>query len=182
MLAELLIREKDKIIEGWVQLIVETYPSHSSRFLLKQTDRFSNPIGYIVTTETAALFNSFLNDDIENTGVAALDGLMQVRTVQNFTAAEAVGFVFSFKRAIREVIEENSQDDISPQEILSLENRIDQLALKAFDSYMNCRDRINEIRIKDIKRQARLFTDANNFKNVIPHQEEHETNDSTSCE
>jgi len=182
MLTESLIREKNKIIDRWVQLIVETYPSHSTRFLLKNTDRFSNPIGYTITTETEALFNSFLNDDIEKTGVVALDNLIRVRTGQNFTAAEAVGFVFSLKQAIREVIEENSQDDISLNETLSLETRIDQLALKAFDSYMNCRDRINDIRIKDIKRQARLFTDANNFKNVTPHQEEHKTNDSTSCE
>lgn len=182
MLPELFVREKERIIECWVQLIVETYPSQSSRFLLHQTDRFQNPVGYTITTETEALFNSFINDDIENSGVIALDNLIRVRTVQNFTAAEAVGFVFSLKQAIREVIEEDSQGDISLNEILTLETRIDQLALKAFDSYMNCRDRINEIRIKDIKRQAYLFTDANNFKNVIPRQEEHEKNDSTSCE
>jgi len=182
MLTELLVTEKDKIIERWVKLIVETYPSQGSSFLLQQTDRFQNPVGYTITTETEAMFNSFLKDDIENTGVIALDNLIRIRTVQDFTAAEAVGFVFSLKQAIREVIEENSQNDFSFKEILSLENRIDHLALKAFDSYMNCRDRINDIRVKDIKRQARLFTDANNFKKVIPRQEEHETNDSTSCE
>ena len=182
MLPELIVREKDKIIERWVQLIVETYPSYSSRFLLQQTDRFQNPVGYTITTETEALFHSFLNDDIDNTGVIALDNLIRVRTVQNFTAAQAVGFVFSLKQAIREVINKSNQVDISLNEILTLETRIDQLALKAFDSYMNCRDRINEIRIKDIKRQAYLFTDANNFKNVIPRQKEHETNDPTSCE
>lgn len=182
MLTELLIREKNKIIDRWVQLIVETYPSHSSQFLLKQTDRFSNPVGYTITTETEALFNSFLNDDIENSGVIALDNLMRVRTVQNFTAAEAVGFIFSLKQTIREVIEENGREDIPFKMILILESKIDQLALKAFDSYMNCRDKINEIRIKDIKQQAHLFIDANNFKKVTPRQEEHETNDSTSCE
>ena len=52
---------------------------------------------------------------------------------EDFTAAQAVAFVFLLKRILRDP---------------ARDERIDALALRAFDLYMQCREKIWEIKAK----------------------------------
>jgi len=47
----------------------------------------------------------------------------------------------------------NNETEIS-EELLNFEQRIDKIALMAFDIYMECREKIYEIKIKEFKQRA----------------------------
>jgi hypothetical protein len=55
------------------------------------------------------------------------------------------------KKAIREVLESAIQEKPVLEEWLEFQSRIDQLALLAFDIYMECREKICEIRVNEAR-------------------------------
>ncbi|MBU8932618.1 MAG: RsbRD N-terminal domain-containing protein [candidate division Zixibacteria bacterium] len=179
MLSELLANEKTSILEHWVRLIVETYPVQSKRFLVEQSNRFSNPVGHTVSTEAGVLLDCILTDNFSDQVEKSLNNIVRIRTVQEFTASEAVGFVFSLKRAIRETIAGCGWETTKPEELSELDDRIDRLVLLAFDQYMKCRDQMSEIRVNEIKRRFQYMPGSRKLSS--PHQqEEHDTNDPAS--
>jgi hypothetical protein len=84
----------------------------------------------------------------------SLNDIMRLRAVQDFLPSQAVGFVFLLKQIIRSEIDPEVYDEIISQELSELENRIDETALVAFNLYAEAREKIYEIRIKELK--ARL--------------------------
>jgi len=49
VLEHLLSQKRAAILGRWFQLILETYPADTSRFLKKEKDRFVNPVGYTIS-------------------------------------------------------------------------------------------------------------------------------------
>jgi hypothetical protein len=62
--------------------------------------------------------------------------------VQDFRPSDALRFIFDLRDVVAEVT------GAPPQ---ALENRIDELALMAFDQYMACRDQIARLREKELR-------------------------------
>jgi hypothetical protein len=74
--------------------------------------------------------------------------------VQEFTPSKAVGFVFGLKAIIREELAtEILQGDIS-EELAAFERRLDGMALICFDVYSECRQKISDIRVKELRNQS----------------------------
>ena len=48
-LKDLMEGKKSVILERWFDAILETYPTDSSGFLKKQSDRFANPVGHTIS-------------------------------------------------------------------------------------------------------------------------------------
>ena len=157
VLTEFLQTEKDAIVDAWIDLIIAGYPAQSSHFLKEESDRFRNPVGFTIGAEANKLFTALLDNADESQLKASLDSIIKIRTVQDFSAAQAVHFIFLLKDAVRKTLSENGNKEVPFDELLAFESRIDRLALLAFDSYMQCRDRISEIRIQEIKRKSRFL-------------------------
>jgi len=66
-----------------------------------------------------------------------------------------VGFIFLLKRAIGETLKNDIGKESVWMKWLKFQSRIDDLALQAFDIYMDCREKICEIRIKQAKTERR---------------------------
>jgi hypothetical protein len=58
-----------------------------------------------------------------------------------------VGFVFQLKKAIEDTLKSEIYRESVMDEWLKFQSRIDGLALQAFDLYMDCREKICEIRV-----------------------------------
>ncbi len=152
-----LTENRKAILDRWLSQIVKTYPADSSNFLLNNTNRFSNPVGQTFLREIETLFNGLIDEADSEAIVNSLEQIDKIRAVQNFTASQAVAYVFFLKTAIREELDRSPDDENLTRDILSLESKIDGMALMAFDSYMHCREKLFEVRCNDIKRQASLF-------------------------
>jgi hypothetical protein len=84
---------------------------------------------------------------------SALEEIVKIRSIQDFTPAQALSFVFSLKQVIREELK-GELDAARLAELVQFEAQIDQLALFAFDVYVKCRERLYEIRVSEVKRSV----------------------------
>jgi hypothetical protein len=84
----------------------------------------------------------------------ALEALVRLRAVQEFSPSEAVSFVFALKRAVREHLRELGAEGELWSELVTLDEGIDGLASTAFDLYDKCRERVYAIRMDAHRRST----------------------------
>ena len=151
VLEHLLPQKRAAILERWFQLILETYPADTSRFLKQEKDRFINPVGYTISQEIEALYDELLQEMNSDKLAACLDNIIRIRAVQDFPPSQTIAFIFLLKKAIREELASEIAENRVLEELLKFESKIDQLVLLALDIYMKCREKVFEIRVNEAK-------------------------------
>lgn len=158
-LIQLLSREKKVIVGEWIKRVINTYPADATVFLDKQKNQFSNPVGYTLRQETVTLFDELLGEMNIDVVTSSLDNIMKIRSLQNFSPVKAVEIFFFLKSIICDKLSGNLDDKDAWEQLLEFETRIDNLALIAFDVYTRCREKLFEIRFKEMKRRYSLNAD-----------------------
>ena len=154
MLPDLLQKSRATVVKRWLDLILESYPPDAAEFLLGEKDQFLNPVGYTISTEIEAVYQELLGDMDEERLSKSLDDIVKIRAVQEFSPSQAVDFVFLLKRAIHQELGSMAATPQLHHELLELEARIDRMALLAFDLYMQRRERIFDIRTKELRNRS----------------------------
>ncbi len=150
-LEDILAQKKGRILSRWLELIADSHPAGSK--LLENKDQFTNPVGYMLSAETPTLFDQLLADELESEEtLIALKNILQSRAVQDSSPGESLSFIFLLKDAIRNELKGRASENGIADKLVSLEGRIDKLACQAFSVYTSCRERINDIRIMEIRR------------------------------
>jgi len=67
-----------------------------------------------------------------------------------------VGFIFQLKKAIEETLKSQIGGEQNIEAWRACQSRIDALALQAFDLYMDCREKICEIRVNQAKAEKEM--------------------------
>ena len=161
-LRTLLTEKQATIIDRWCREIMNTYPKDTARFLRENKDEFANPVGNTINQGIEQTFTALIQENKDREVHLFLRDLIKVRAVQNFTASQAVSFVFLLKRIIREELGKVAEEGHIAKALLEFETQIDQLALASFDIYSECRDKIADIRTKELKNMTyRLLQQAN---------------------
>lgn len=142
-LKDLLEKRKSAIVKHWFNLVVDTYPSDTSRFLKKQKDHFANPVGTTISYNLEPLFDELVMDMDPDTITNLLDPIIRIRAVQViFSPSQAVAFIFSLKEAVRKILKKELLDNKILNELLLFESRIDELGLMGFEIFVKCREKI----------------------------------------
>jgi len=150
---ELLAAKKRAIVRDWLARTLQTYPEHTSRFLSREKDPFRNPVGHSLKEAFPALVDELIAGPDASTVSRLLDPVMRIRAVQDFTAAQAVAFVFLLKQVVREALKDDIHTRPEREDLAALDARIDEMVLVAFDLFMQCRERIYEIKAGEAKRR-----------------------------
>lgn len=151
-LKDLLSQNRSAIVQKWFDRIVKTYPANSQEFIKGQKDRFANPVGSTILQGIGGLYGELLRElETEKVG-EYLEPLMRIQAVQGFPPSDALSFIPALKEIIREELKREVQEVRVREELSALETRIDQITLLAFDCYMKCREKIFEIRMRELKR------------------------------
>jgi hypothetical protein len=145
MLSELSQAKRAAVAERWLAALLATYGEDTAAFLAGRRDRFANPVGRTFADATAAIVDEFLGGMDATVLCTHLEEIVKIRAVQELTPAEAVSFVFMLKDALREEV------DADLDTVRSLEDRIDQLALFAFDIYVKRREQVYDLRLREIR-------------------------------
>lgn len=145
-LKKILEQKKKAIVKQWFELVVKTYASDAAQFLKKQPDHFANPVGSTFSKSLAILFNQLLAGPDAATVKTHLDSIIRIRAVQDYSPSQAVAFIYVLKNIIRENLRKELKDRRTAEELLQFESRIDSMALAAFDIYMECREKIYELK------------------------------------
>ncbi|MGE5236519.1 MAG: RsbRD N-terminal domain-containing protein [Acidobacteriota bacterium] len=152
---ELLRERRGAVIERWGDAILATYPADGARFFKRERDPFHNPVGSTIVKAIGPVYDWVLGAVGEDELASSLDAIVRIRSVQSFTPGQAVGFVFALKAIITEEVAPGAQE-AEHRELSNLFMRIDQLALRAFDVYAACRQRVADVRINEVK--ARTYS------------------------
>lgn len=172
MLVDLLLENKKAIIKHWTDLTIDTYPPEGGSFMRKQKDPFANPVGAAITNGAEAIFDWVMSGskDYSPDVVRRLDDIVRIRAVQQFSASDALGFIFLLKKCLRESIPEKMMNDQHlVGELLRLESRVDSLALTSFDIYMKCREKLFEMRAIEIRNRTSRILERACMKYGAPH-------------
>jgi hypothetical protein len=163
-LATLLEEKRENILAAWFDRIIGTYPSHTSEFLAKQKDRFRNPVGHAINEGIGPIYDEIVSKMDREVLLGALDGIIRIRSVQDFTPGEAVAFVFQLKDVIRGALYGEIGQSETLAQLAGIESRIDEVALMAFEKYAECRETLHEVRNNEIKSRSIRLLDRLNMK------------------
>ncbi len=150
-LREILRERQPEILKEWLQALLDTYPQDSARFFKNQKNQFANPVGHIFEQGLTKCLEHLLFSEDNEPVKEALDELIRVRAVQDFSPAGALAFVFDLKGIIRAYCLEEIKKEGLEEALWRLDARIDEVALIAFNIYSSCREELAEIRINEVK-------------------------------
>jgi len=149
MLLEELLKEKRPIIlKGWFRSILESYPADGAKKFENVADRFNNPVGSSISQAIEIIYEELMgNMDMERLD-EAMDVIIRIRSVQDFRPSQAIAFPHLLKKIIHdnlygEIVEKKLTDNL-----FEFENRIDRMTMMAFDKYMQCREQIFDLKLK----------------------------------
>ncbi len=150
-LKAILQQKKKAIVKDWIDLVIDTYPGDSSKFMKSKGDRFANPVGSTISQGLDALFDGLLNGDSREKMMDMLDPVVRIRAVQDFAPSQAVFFIIYLKKLIREKLKKETKKDKIADELAELEFKIDELSLLGFDVYMGCKETLFSIKANQEK-------------------------------
>ncbi|MBW2466013.1 MAG: RsbRD N-terminal domain-containing protein [Deltaproteobacteria bacterium] len=153
----LLTPKKKAIVQKWIDQVLDSYAS--PEFFKKQKDRFANPIGFTISEGLQNLFSILIEERELGEAAKPLEDLIKLRAVQDFSPSQAVIFVYLLKNIIREELDRDLKSDEVMKTLAVLDSRIDKIALMAFDSYMDCRERLHQIRVNEVLSGRSALTD-----------------------
>ncbi|MBF0210687.1 MAG: RsbRD N-terminal domain-containing protein [Desulfamplus sp.] len=168
-----LTLNRDAILNRWFEVAVNSYPEDTARIFKKSKNQFDNPVGSatrqsledtlnyitdILSSSSANLSNSSdyknyvtHNSTIDQNKIEnALDPVIRIRAVQNFSASQALAFVFELKTIVKSLFD--GQKD-SFDAIEHIDCIVDLVALAAFNRFMKCRENIFLLKATEAKRR-----------------------------
>ncbi len=156
---------EDKIVSRWVDYTLSSYKA--SKFFKKEHDKFANPVGGNTYEALSKLFKLLAKNADPKEFVAPLDQIMRIRSIQEFAASEAVGPIHAVKHITREILEKDKERRHLIADLYDFEFAVDLAVLAAFDLYMQCREQLYKVRIKEIKSGSHILTDSKCPSNLL---------------
>jgi hypothetical protein len=161
-LERLLAEKKATILHRWFEIILETYPSDTREFLQNKKNRFTNPVAHEISAGIEGVFNQIVSGGKQEEVTPFLDKVIRIRAVQDFPPSQALAFMFELKRLVREELATATKDETISEALSEFERKVDETGLLSLDLYMKCREKLYELRIKEVKnRVGRLIERAN---------------------
>jgi RsbT co-antagonist protein rsbRD N-terminal domain len=145
-------QKRRAVAEQWLAATIRTYPSSTGEFLLQEKDVFRNPVGAALTEGLPALLEELFGEMDPHRISQSLEGIVRIRAVQNFSPRSAVSFVLALKTILRK--------ELAPDLDMSreLDDRVDELALVAFDLFVRCREQVYDVRLGERSRARGVLT------------------------
>ena len=157
MLSDILRQNRESVLERWFDRIMDTYHPDTKKYFLAKGNPFANPIGSNIREAIAGIFDGLLDGSDPKTEPLAghLDKVVRIRAIQEFPASEAIGYLYHLKNIVRDLAKNKGGYGLMAEEVLAVESQIDCLALLSFDIYSQCREKLYNIRVYEVKSQVR---------------------------
>jgi hypothetical protein len=148
-LKDLLTEKKAIILQRWFDRILEDYPPETQTLFRENKSPYSNPIGVTLRKGMEGLIDEILQTTNIEEARAILEPVMKVRAVENLPPSQGGKFILPLREVVSEIVREAKRTDLLGQEWLDLNSRITQLALLGMNLYSECREKVNQLRIKE---------------------------------
>jgi len=153
-LKQSLTEKKPAILKAWSDAALEVPPDRSPDFLKKQ-NALAADTGCSLAEGMEGLFNALLLGVMHNDVSRFLDDMMRIRVADDFTAAEALGFILGVKRIVRKELGNIPFEDAQMAEELAVwEAVVDDMVLFAFDIYAKSRESVLAFKASEAKKET----------------------------
>ncbi len=154
-LSELLNRRQPALCERWLDAILRDYGPVTAARWRQERDPFANPVGHALSTGLPEILEAVVaGQGLGERALAALQEIVRVRSVQDFTPSRSVSFVCLLRRAVRDELAAELAGGEHAAELADLDGRVEQLALLAFDVYVGLREELFRIRQEELRRSV----------------------------
>jgi hypothetical protein len=150
-----LLRDKREVLAArWREIVVATYSPEAARFMTREADPFSNPVGHTLAKVVGECLDYLVSGGAVEDATALVGDAMRIRAVQSFSPSTAVGWLFQIKRIVREELGAAAFAPGRVEALLAFEARVDALVLSAFDAYLASREKLYEIKATELRRRS----------------------------
>lgn len=154
-LRDLLIERRSALGGRWLDAVLGEYGEVTAARWRKEKDRFANPIGHLLGEGLPELVDTVAaGREPGERALSALEGIVRVRSIQDLSPSRAVGFVYLLRRAIRDELAAELAGGAYAEELAEIDARIERLALVAFDTYVELRERMYRLRQEELRRSV----------------------------
>jgi hypothetical protein len=154
-LKDLLAEKKTIILDRWLDRVLEDYPPDTQRFFKENKGPYSNPIGYTLRRGMEGILDQVLRPVSIEEDRVILEPVMKIRAVENLPPSqEGARFILPLREVLSDIVKEEMRRDLVGQEWLDLNSRINRLALLGINLYSECREKVNQLRIKEWGKRA----------------------------
>ena len=150
-LKDLLLRNRVTLLTRWFEEALRAYPADAQNFFREKMNRFGNPVGSMIGESLEGLYGELLRGWKEEEIFPFLDPLIRMRAVQQLLPSQALSFIPSLKKIVRIELAQEMQRHHLLGEFQDFAAEVDRLTLLSFDLYMGCREKVHEIKIKELK-------------------------------
>ena len=154
VLEKLIENKKSAILKSWMDATINSYAPDTAAFIKGQKDPFSNPVGGTTLKGLQVLLDQLINGMDPKTITSHLDPIIRIRAVQDFTPSQATAFILTLKTVLKNTFKKELQDIQVCHDFLAFESKIDQLSLMAFDLFMQCKEKIYQIRANETRNRT----------------------------
>jgi len=147
MLKDILKASQSAIFETWLAQTLGSYQSSAAKFFQYTKDPFANPVGSALVRGMTEVFRCLLATEPIESVRGNLDEIVKIRAVQDFSPSQAISFIFLLKNAVRKELGAAIDKQGLSADLAEFESKIDQVALLAFDVYVQCREQVYELRV-----------------------------------
>jgi hypothetical protein len=152
-LKDFLAERRSVIKEKWFQEALIPYHSEEQFFLRSQKNEFANPVGATIRQALEGLYEALLEETDSGQVASLLASMIRIQAVQDFSPSRAVSFLPALKKIVRVELAREISEKTLGEELWQMDAGIDQWALLAFDLYMDCREKIFQIRLHEREKQ-----------------------------
>jgi hypothetical protein len=154
-LKDLLAEKKTIILDRWLDRVLEAYPPDTQPFFRDNKSPYSNPVGFTLRKGMEEIIDQVLRPAGMEEVRAILEPVMKVRAVENLPS-QGIGFILPLREILWQIVREEKRKDFSGQEWIDLNSRISQLALLGINLYSECREKVNQLKIRERNRLGRV--------------------------
>ena len=153
-LQDLLEEKREALTNKWLERTRSAYPVETAKFLERDSEQFTNPVGFTLTEAVTEIVDVLLAGMDPERVCPPLEKIIRIRAIQDFTPSKAVAFVFLLKGVVRDLLPTTAEGPSLETDLLAFDRQVDQLALFAFDIYCSCREQVFDLRVNELKRNV----------------------------
>ncbi len=158
-----LAENSKRLSEKWHKTFIDTYPAESGKFLFNRKNQFTNPMGHAYEKGISEIYEALFCGKIENLE-NAMEDIVKIRSIQDYSASKAVNFMFILKEIITEEFKSFSKSGAGWQELSDALKICETGTKAAFDMLLRQREVIYEIKANEVKNRTFRMIDRLNQK------------------
>ncbi len=157
-LKDFISRNSSEMRKLWHESVLEAYPPETARLMSSGKDQFANPVGYTLRTVIEDVVAGLSSGAGAEELAAFVYPLIRIKAVQGFSPSEAVSSVLKLKHVVREVLAAEKPSSGGGGDVLAeLDPVIDGMLCSCFDLYVDCRQKLSDIKEEELKRNLYML-------------------------